>query len=200
MERWKYNAPPTLDEDSSHIDTLVSNKLFMSIALQHRDIEDVHAWTDTRAGDTHLEKRKTIFLPSEHKGKTIKLNDEKEEFGTEENTTDPSEGDGGNDDDGSHGMVATMMLEHMVLGGSHTGGSGTRDWRFKGDSQFTHASQDSAHHLQLEMRSDDIIWFYRPVDDGSHITIISFDVTNTTINHVWVFTTTSSTRICIPEG
>ena len=44
MERWKYNAPPTLDEDSSHIDTLVSNKLFMSIALQHRDIEDVHAW------------------------------------------------------------------------------------------------------------------------------------------------------------
>jgi hypothetical protein len=40
-ERGRFNAPPTLDEDPSHIDT-VPNKLFTSNAREHGDIEDVH--------------------------------------------------------------------------------------------------------------------------------------------------------------
>jgi hypothetical protein len=64
MERGRSNAPPTLDDDSSHSDTPVPNKLFTSISQKHGHIEDVYEWVDTIVGDTHLEKRRTKLGPS----------------------------------------------------------------------------------------------------------------------------------------
>jgi hypothetical protein len=52
MEKGSSNAPSTLNEDSSHSDTHVPNKLFTSIAQQHGDTDDVHEWADTIVGDT----------------------------------------------------------------------------------------------------------------------------------------------------
>jgi hypothetical protein len=62
MEKGRSNAPPTLDDDSSHSDTLIPNKLFTSITQQHKDTNDVHECAEAIVGDTHLEKMKNKTL------------------------------------------------------------------------------------------------------------------------------------------
>lgn len=83
MEKGRSNAPPTLDDDSSHSDTLIPNKLFTSITQQHKDTKNAHECAEAIVGDTHLEKIKTKLYPLESKGKRVKFDDEEEEFDTE---------------------------------------------------------------------------------------------------------------------
>jgi hypothetical protein len=67
MERERSNAPPTLDKDSLHSDTLVPTQ-----CLHHLDVNrmthDVQEWADTIVGDSHLVKRNTRLGLSERKG------------------------------------------------------------------------------------------------------------------------------------
>lgn len=87
--------------------------------------------------------------------------EEDEEVGTDESTTNPSEGGSVDDNDPSHreggGDVATYGDR-----GSHIVWSGIEDWRFTGESEFTHAHKiPIKEHLIHNKRQEavDIIRF-----------------------------------------
>jgi hypothetical protein len=102
MERVRFNAPPTLDEDSPSSDTSLPSMLFTSLLHKQGVTKEVQEYADETVGDTHLGKRKIRLGPSERKGKWVKFANQTEEDGdSDDSTTDPSAGHDGDDD--NHG-------------------------------------------------------------------------------------------------
>jgi hypothetical protein len=111
--------------------------------------------------------------------KFVNESEEEEEFGIGEGTTDPSESDCGNDDDGIHGDCDGSHEDGggdagaHGAGGSHAGTYGAKSEAY-GDGAYgvgdNHSSQYSGYGAPYLQRRHLVC---RPVDDGSYSSVNS---------------------------
>ena len=163
MELGRSNAAPALDEDSDLSDTPVPSTIVTDIARDIPELRnlDVREWAEETVGDTHVGKRKTRVGPSDRQRKKGKRQDdiEEEEFRTDDSTPDPSVGDDDDHDDGGDDSSTDASDDGIGSGGYVGGGGGGDDvvgggegMRFTGESQFTHATQDTDHGAPSSQR------------------------------------------------